>query len=407
MMKIISNFVDGKLTKENPSNFIPLFKPTTGEEYAHVPITTKEEFNIIIDKMKIAQSSWADTAVTKRSNILFKFKSLIEKDFDGIAKIISEEHGKVFSDAKGSLQRGLEVVDFACGIPHLLKGNHSINVGSNVDSFDIRQPLGICAGITPFNFPAMVPMWMFPLSIACGNAFMLKPSEKVPQCSLRLAELLTEAGLPENVLTLVNGDKSVVDLILQSPDISSVSFVGSTPVAKYIYTECAKYNKRVQALGGAKNHMLIMEDANLEDAVNGLIGAAFGSGGERCMATSVAIPIGKIQKPFMDLLKEKASLIKVGESLDTQSEMGPLITKEHKQKVLSYIDKGIKEGADLEMDGRNISLQGFENGNFVGPTIFNNVKTDMTIYQEEIFGPVLSVLNMDNFDQAIEAINKH
>ena len=219
MMKIISNFVDGKLTKENPSNFIPLFKPTTGEEYAHVPITTKEEFNIIIDKMKIAQSSWADTAVTKRSNILFKFKSLIEKDFDGIAKIISEEHGKVFSDAKGSLQRGLEVVDFACGIPHLLKGNHSINVGSNVDSFDIRQPLGICAGITPFNFPAMVPMWMFPLSIACGNAFMLKPLEKVPQCSLRLAELLTEAGLPENVLTLVNGDKSVVDLILQSPDI--------------------------------------------------------------------------------------------------------------------------------------------------------------------------------------------
>jgi malonate-semialdehyde dehydrogenase (acetylating)/methylmalonate-semialdehyde dehydrogenase len=388
---------DGKLTKENPSNFIPLFNPTTGEEYAHVPITTKEEFNIIIDKMKIAQSSWADTAVTKRSNILFKFKSLIEKDFDGIAKIISEEHGKVFSDAKGSLQRGLEVVDFACGIPHLLKGNHSINVGSNVDSFDIRQPLGICAGITPFNFPAMVPMWMFPLSIACGNAFMLKPSEKVPQCSLRLAELLTEAGLPENVLTLVNGDKSVVDLILQSPDISSVSFVGSTPVAKYIYTECAKYNKRVQALGGAKNHMLIMEDANLEDAVNGLIGAAFGS--------SVAIPIGKIQKPFMDLLKEKASLIKVGESLDPQSEMGPLITKEHKQKVLSYIDKGIKEGADLEMDGRNISLQGFENGNFVGPTIFNNVKTDMTIYQEEIFGPVTSVFDFNDEEEAINIAN--
>ena len=268
-MKIISNFVDGKLTNVKPSGFIPLFKPTTGEEYAHVPITTQLEFEEIIRKMKFAQKSWAETAITKRSNILFKFKSLIEKDFDNIAKIISEEHGKVFSDAKGSLQRGLEVVDFACGIPHLLKGNHSINVGTNVDSYDIRQSLGICAGITPFNFPAMVPMWMFPLSIACGNAFMLKPSEKVPQCSLRLAELITEAGLPENVLTLVNGDKSVVDLILQSPDISSVSFVGSTPVAKYIYTECAKYNKRVQALGGAKNHMLIMEDANLEDAVNG------------------------------------------------------------------------------------------------------------------------------------------
>jgi malonate-semialdehyde dehydrogenase (acetylating)/methylmalonate-semialdehyde dehydrogenase len=273
--------------------------------------------------------------------------------------------------------------------------------------FDIKQPLGICAGITPFNFPAMVPMWMFPLSIACGNAFMLKPSEKVPQCSLKLAELMSEAGLPDNVLTVVNGDKNIVDLILQCEDISSVSFVGSTPVAKYIYTECSKTNKRVQALGGAKNHMLIMEDANLEDAVNGLIGAAFGSAGERCMATSVAMPVGNIQKPFMDLLKEKASKIKVGESLDPQSEMGPLITKEHKQKVLSYIEKGVQEGAKLELDGRGISLQGYENGNFVGPTIFNNVTDGMTIYKEEIFGPVLSVLNMNNFEEAIKLINKH
>ena len=381
-MKIISNFYDGKFIKSESTDKLSLFKPTTGEEYAHIPITTDKEFQSIIDKMKIAQASWANTPITKRSSILFKFKNLIEKNFDDIARIISEEHGKVFSDAKGSLQRGLEVVDFACGIPHLLKGNHSINVGTNVDSFDIKQPLGLCAGITPFNFPAMVPMWMFPISIACGNAFMLKPSEKVPQCSLKLGELLNEAGLPENVLTIVNGDKSVVDKILQSPDISSVSFVGSTPVAKYIYTECAKYNKRVQALGGAKNHMLIMEDANLEDAVNGLIGAAFGSAGERCMATSVALPIGKIQKPFMKLLKEKASQIKVGESLDPQSEMGPLITKEHKEKVLSYIEKGVSEGAALEMDGRNINLQGFENGNFVGPTIFNNVSTDMTIYKD-------------------------
>ena len=349
-MKIISNFYDGKFIKSESTDKLSLFKPTTGEEYAHIPITTDKEFQSIIDKMKIAQASWANTPITKRSSILFKFKNLIEKNFDEIARIISEEHGKVFSDAKGSLQRGLEVVDFACGIPHLLKGNHSINVGTNVDSFDIKQPLGLCAGITPFNFPAMVPMWMFPISIACGNAFMLKPSEKVPQCSLKLGELLNEAGLPENVLTIVNGDKSVVDKILQSPDISSVSFVGSTPVAKYIYTECAKYNKRVQALGGAKNHMLIMEDANLEDAVNGLIGAAFGSAGERCMATSVALPIGKIQKPFMKLLKEKASQIKVGESLDPQSEMGPLITKEHKEKVLSYIEKGVSEGAALEMD---------------------------------------------------------
>ena len=253
----------------------------------------------------------------------------------------------------------------------------------------------------------MVPMWMFPLSIACGNAFMLKPSEKVPQCSLKLAELISEAGLPDNILTVVNGDKNVVDLILQSEDISSVSFVGSTPVAKYIYTECSKTNKRVQALGGAKNHMVIMEDANLEDAVNGLIGAAFGSAGERCMATSVAMPIGKIQKPFMDLLKEKANKIKVGESLDPQSEMGPLITKEHKQKVLSYIEKGVEEGAKLELDGRRISLQGYENGNFVGPTIFNDVSENMSIYKEEIFGPVLSVLNMNNFEGALNLINKH
>tara|TARA_A100001035_G_scaffold15570_1_gene10721 strand:+ start:4 stop:1494 length:1491 start_codon:yes stop_codon:yes gene_type:complete len=406
-MKIIENFSDSKLISSNSEDFIKLYKPSTGEEYAHVPKTTKDEFEKIINKMKLAQPLWANTPITKRSEILFKFKNLIEKNFDLIAKIISEEHGKVFSDAKGSLQRGLEVVDFACGIPHLLKGNHSINVGTNVDLFDIKQPLGICAGITPFNFPAMVPMWMFPLSIACGNAFMLKPSEKVPQCSLKLAELMSEAGLPDNVLTVVNGDKNIVDLILHCEDISSVSFVGSTPVAKYIYTECSKTNKRVQALGGAKNHMLIMEDANLEDAVNGLIGAAFGSAGERCMATSVAMPVGNIQKPFMDLLKEKASKIKVGESLDPQSEMGPLITKEHKQKVLSYIEKGVQEGAKLELDGRGISLQGYENGNFVGPTIFNNVTDGMTIYKEEIFGPVLSVLNMNNFEEAIKLINKH
>ena len=406
-MKIIENFSDSKGISSNSEDFIKLYKPSTGEEYAHVPKTTRDEFEKIINKMKLAQPLWANTPITKRSEILFKFKNLIEKNFDLIAKIISEEHGKVFSDAKGSLQRGLEVVDFACGIPHLLKGNHSINVGTNVDLFDIKQPLGICAGITPFNFPAMVPMWMFPLSIACGNAFMLKPSEKVPQCSLKLAELMSEAGLPDNVLTVVNGDKNIVDLILHCEDISSVSFVGSTPVAKYIYTECSKTNKRVQALGGAKNHMLIMEDANLEDAVNGLIGAAFGSAGERCMATSVAMPVGNIQKPFMDLLKEKASKIKVGESLDPQSEMGPLITKEHKQKVLSYIEKGVQEGAKLELDGRGISLQGYENGNFVGPTIFNNVTDGMTIYKEEIFGPVLSVLNMNNFEEAIKLINKH
>ena len=403
----INNFIGGKNVASETDNYMSLSKPTTGEEYAKVPITTKKEFNKVIEEMKIAQLEWAETALTKRSSILFKFKNLIEKNFDEIATIISNEHGKVFSDAKGSLQRGLEVVDFACGIPHLLKGSHSINVGTNVDSFDIRQPLGISAGITPFNFPAMVPMWMFPISIACGNAFLLKPSEKVPQCSMKLAELFSEAGLPDNILNIIHGDKSVVDFILQSPDIASVSFVGSTPVAQYIYSQSAKYNKKVQALGGAKNHMVIMEDANLEDAVNGLIGAAFGSAGERCMATSVALPVGKIQKPFMELLMKKANSIKVGSSLDSNSEMGPLITKEHKAKVLKFIESGVSEGAKLEMDGRDISLQGFENGNFVGPTIFNNVTKDMTIYKEEIFGPVLSVVNVNSYKEAIDHVNGH
>ena len=406
-MNLIEHFVGGKIIPGSSEKKGKVFNPATGEQEKEVRLASQNDLDQAVVIAKKAFETWSIKPSLQRARIMFKFKELIEKNYDELTKLIVSEHGKVYEDAKGSLTRGLEVVEFACGIPHLLKGEFSENVGTDVDSWSMRQPLGVVAGITPFNFPAMVPMWMFPLSIACGNAFMLKPSEKVPQCSLRLAELLSEAGLPENVLTIVNGDKSVVDLIIQSPDISSVSFVGSTPVAKYIYTECSKNNKRVQALGGAKNHMLIMEDANLEDAVNGLIGAAFGSAGERCMATSVAIPIGEIQKPFMELLKEKTSKIKVGESLDPHSEMGPLITKEHKQKVLSYIEKGISEGADLEIDGRDLTLQGFDSGNFVGPTIFNNVSTNMTIYKEEIFGPVLSVVNLKNFEQAMQIINDH
>src|SRR6056300_666416 len=404
-MKNIFHFVDGKEFKGDSKRTSDVFNPATGEVQAKVSLASKNDVDVAVKNANEAFKEWSLTPPITRARILFKYKELIEKNSDELTKLIVAEHGKVYDDAKGSLTRGLEVVEFACGIPHLLKGEFTENVGKGVDSWSMRQPLGVCAGITPFNFPAMVPMWMFPMAIACGNAFMLKPSEKVPQCSLKLGELLHEAGLPENVLTIINGDKRVVDNILQSPDIASVSFVGSTSVAKYIYTECAKYNKRVQALGGAKNHMLIMEDANLEDAVNGLIGAAFGSAGERCMATSVALRIGKIQKPFMELLKEKVSQIKVGESLDPQSEMGPLITKEHQQKVLNYIEKGISEGATLEMDGRNLNLQGFENGNFVGPTIFNNVSTDMTIYREEIFGPVLSVIILNHFNVALKIIN--
>ena len=406
-MKLIEHFVGGKIIPGKSEKKGKVFNPATGEQEKEVRLASSGDLDQAVVIAKKAFETWSLKPSLQRARVMFKFKELIEKNSDELTQLIVSEHGKVYEDAKGSLTRGLEVVEFACGIPHLLKGEFSENVGTDVDSWSMRQPLGVVAGITPFNFPAMVPMWMFPLSIACGNAFMLKPSEKVPQCSLKLAELMSEAGLPDNILTVVNGDKNIVDLILRCEDISSVSFVGSTPVAKYIYTECSKTNKRVQALGGAKNHMLIMEDANLEDAVNGLIGAAFGSAGERCMATSVAMPIGKIQKPFMDLLKEKASKIKVGESLDPQSEMGPLITKEHKQKVLSYIEKGVEEGAKLELDGRGISLQGYENGNFVGPTIFNDVSEDMSIYKEEIFGPVLSVLNMNNFEDALNLINKH
>ena len=406
-MNLLEHYVGGKLISGSSDRKSKVFNPATGEQESEVRLASKSDLDQAVEVAQKAFETWSLKPALQRARVMFKFKELIEKNADELTKLIVSEHGKVYEDAKGSLTRGLEVVEYACGIPNLLKGEFSENVGTNVDSWSMRQPLGVVAGITPFNFPAMVPMWMFPISIACGNAFLLKPSEKVPQCSMKLAELFSKAGLPDNILNIIHGDKSVVDFILQSPDIASVSFVGSTPVAQYIYSESAKYNKKVQALGGAKNHMVIMEDANLEDAVNGLIGAAFGSAGERCMATSVALPVGKIQKPFMELLMKKANSIKVGSSLDSNSEMGPLITKEHKAKVLKFIESGVSEGAKLEMDGRDISLQGFENGNFVGPTIFNNVTKDMTIYKEEIFGPVLSVVNVNSYKDAIDHVNGH
>ena len=406
-MKTVNHFIDGKIFSDSKSRKGPIFNPAIGEQIAEVELASKATVEKAIESSSKAFLKWSKTTPISRSRILSKYKDLLIKNMEELAVMVSEQHGKTIADAKGSIQRGIEVVEYATGITDSLKGDHSSSVGTNVDSHTLRQPIGVCAGITPFNFPAMVPMWMYPISIACGNTFVLKPSEKDPSCPMRLAEIAIEAGLPAGVLNVVNGDKEAVDTLLENKTVQAISFVGSTPIAEYVYHTGTKNNKRVQALGGAKNHMLSMEDANLEDAVNGLIGAAFGSAGERCMATSVAIPIGKIQKPFMELLKEKTSTIKVGESLDPLSEMGPLITKEHKQKVLSYIEKGIAEGADLEMDGRKISLQGFENGNFVGPTIFNNVKTDMTIYKEEIFGPVLSVVNLDDFEKAMSVINEH
>ena len=321
--------------------------------------------------------------------------------------MIVSEHGKVYEDAKGSLTRGLEVVEFACGIPQMLKGDFTENVGTNIDSWSVRQPLGVCAGITPFNFPAMVPMWMFPMAIACGNTFVLKPSEKDPSCPLKLAELFSEAGLPDGVLNVVNGDKEVVDAILEHKDISAVSFVGSTPIAKYIYENAAKNEKRVQALGGAKNHCVVMPDCDLDQAVNGLMGAAYGSAGERCMAQSVAVAVGNVGDKLVDELSKKVEALKIGPGMDQNSEMGPLVTKEHLERVRGYVDLGIKEGADLVVDGRDIKLQGYEDGYYIGGCLFDNVKKDMRIYKEEIFGPVLSVVRAKDFNEALNLINDH
>ena len=336
-----------------------------------------------------------------------RYKELIEKNSDLLAKMIVSEHGKVYEDAKGSLTRGLEVVEFACGIPQMLKGDFTENVGTNIDSWSMRQPLGVCAGITPFNFPAMVPMWMFPMAIACGNTFILKPSEKDPSCPLKLAELFSEAGLPDGVLNVVNGDKEVVDAILEHKDISAVSFVGSTPIAKYIYENAAKNEKRVQALGGAKNHCVVMPDCDLDQAVNGLMGAAYGSAGERCMAQSVAVAVGNVGDKLVGELSKKVEALKIGPGMDKSSEMGPLVTKEHLERVRGYVDLGIKEGADLVVDGRDIKLQGYEDGYYIGGCLFDNVKKDMRIYKEEIFGPVLSVVRAKDFDEALNLINDH
>ena len=406
-MKIIEHFVGGKLTSGKSDRKGKVFNPATGEQEKEVVLASKADLD---DAVKVAQTAfetWSLKPALQRARIIFKFKELIEKNSDELAELIVAEHGKVYEDAKGSLTRGLEVVEFACGIPHLLKGEFSENVGTNVDSYSMRQPLGVVAGITPFNFPAMVPMWMFPIAIACGNTFILKPSEKDPSCSIRLAELFKEAGLPDGVLNVVHGDKESVDAILTNPDIKAVSFVGSTPIAKYIYENSAKNEKRVQALGGAKNHLVVMPDCDLDGAVNGLMGAAYGSAGERCMAQSVAVAVGGIGDKLVKSLAKKVETLKVGPGMDKMSEMGPLVTKEHLEKVKGYVDLGEKEGAKLVVDGRNFKIQGYEKGFFIGGCLFDRVTKDMRIYKEEIFGPVLSVVRAKDFDEALKLVNDH
>ena len=406
-MSLIKHFINGRIYESSSKRTSKVFNPATGEESSKVSLASKSDVDLAVQKAKEAFLNWSSKPPVIRARVLFKFKEIIEKNSDFLTKLIVSEHGKVYEDAKGSLTRGLEVVEFACGIPQLLKGEFTENVGTDVDSWSTRQPLGVCAGITPFNFPAMVPMWMFPLSIACGNTFILKPSEKDPSCSMKLAELFTEAGLPDGVFNVVNGDKEAVDALLTNKNVSAISFVGSTPIAKYIYETAAKNEKRVQSLGGAKNHCVVMPDCDIDQAVNGLIGAAYGSAGERCMAQSVAVAVGDVGDILVSKLAKKVEALKVGPGLDEKSEMGPLVTKEHLEKVKNYLDIGVKEGAKLVVDGRKVKLQGFEKGFYLGGCLFDQVKSNMRIYKEEIFGPVLSVVRVKDFESAVKLVDEH
>lgn len=407
---MISNFINNQHATSQSERVQPVFDPATGQVQNQVLLSTRNEVEMAIEQAQQAFSGWATTTPLNRSRVMFKFKTLLEENRDELAEIISREHGKVFSDALGEITRGLEVVEFACGIPHLLKGEHSLNVGTGVDAHSQMMPLGVVAGISPFNFPVMVPMWMFPIALAAGNTFILKPSEKNPSAPLYLAELLKQAGLPDGVFNVVQGDKEAVDTLLQDERIQAVSFVGSTPIAEYIYSEGAKYGKRVQALGGAKNHMVVMPDAEIDGAVNALMGAAYGAAGERCMAISVAVAVGdEVADALVARLQDKLATLKVGAGYgqSIENDMGPLITVEHKQKVCGYIQEGVNEGATLVVDGREHPLAKSSDGFFVGGSLFDHVTSQMSIYQEEIFGPVLCVLRVDSYEQAISLINEH
>ncbi|MCZ6817110.1 MAG: CoA-acylating methylmalonate-semialdehyde dehydrogenase [Planctomycetota bacterium] len=407
MTKSLSHFISGKPVAGHGDRFGEVYNPATGEIAAKVPFASAGEVDDAVKAAAAAFPEWAATPPSRRAQIMFKFNELLDTHRDELARLITAEHGKVLSDAAGSLQRGIEVVEFACGIPHLLRGDFTESVGTGIDSWSVRQPVGVCAGITPFNFPAMVPMWMFPLAITCGNTFILKPSEKDPSCSLRLAEILTEAGLPDGVFNVINGDKVAVDALLEHPAVDAISFVGSTPIAEYIYAKGSAAGKRVQALGGAKNHMVVMPDADLEMASDALMGSAYGSAGERCMAISVAVAVGDVADPLIQRLTHKVSALKVGPGNDPESEMGPLVTGQHMEKVISYVDLGVEEGADLVVDGRGLTLQGYENGFYLGGCLFDNVTPGMRIYKEEIFGPVLSVVREPDFDSATQLVNDH
>ncbi|TFH85672.1 CoA-acylating methylmalonate-semialdehyde dehydrogenase [Billgrantia azerbaijanica] len=409
-MNQIQHFLNGSIVEGRSGRFAPVYNPATGAQSAEVALASADETREAIRIADEAFAAWSRITPLKRSRILFKFKALVEAHADELARLIASEHGKVFSDAKGEVTRGLEVVEFACGIPHLQKGEHSMNVGTGVDSYSMMQPLGVCAGISPFNFPAMVPLWMFPIALACGNTFVMKPSEKDPSTPLRLAELLQEAGLPDGVFNVVNGDKEAVDVLLTDARVQAVSFVGSTPIAEYIYATASAHGKRVQALGGAKNHMVVMPDADLDQAVGALMGAAYGSAGERCMAISVAVPVGQeTAERLREKLVAELAKLRVGPGLvdGPDNDMGPLVTREHLEKVKGYIQTGVDEGAELVVDGRDAVIEGAGNGYFVGGSLFDHVTPGMRIHNEEIFGPVLAIARADSYDDAVKMINDH
>jgi malonate-semialdehyde dehydrogenase (acetylating)/methylmalonate-semialdehyde dehydrogenase len=408
MTKKLHHFIDGKLVEGQSGRMGDVFNPATGDVTAQVPMASADEVRTVIASSAAALPGWAGTPPARRTQVLFKFRELLIKHMDELAELLSSEHGKTLPDAKGELGRGLEVVEFSCGIPQALKGEYSENVGSNVDSYTIRQPVGVVAGITPFNFPAMVPMWMYPVAIACGNTFILKPSERDPSVAIRVAELASEAGLPNGVLNVVNGDKEAVDTLLTDPNVSAISFVGSTAIGEYIYkTGCAN-GKRVQALCGAKNHLVVLPDADMAQTTDALMGAGYGSAGERCMAISVAVAVGDdTADELIKRLEPKIRALKVGPHSDPDSEMGPVISRDSLDRIKGYVDAGVQAGAELVVDGRDISLQGYENGYFVGGCLFDKVTPDMSIYTDEIFGPVLAVVRAKDYEEALGLVNDH
>ena len=407
MTRTVSHWIGGQVVAGASGRQSDVFNPAIGEPVAKVDLASKAEIDKAVANAHAAYLEWREVTPLRRARVMFKFKELVEANHRQLAEMITTEHGKTVSDAMGEVVRGLEVVEYACGIPQMLKGEFTEQVGSGVDAWTTREPLGVVAGITPFNFPAMVPMWMFPMAIACGNAFILKPSERDPTISIRLGELLKEAGLPDGVFNVVQGDKEAVDGLLHHKDLQAISFVGSTPIAEYIYTTGTATGKRVQALGGAKNHMVVMPDADLDQAADALMGAGYGSAGERCMAISVAVTVGDAGDKLVEKLAPQVRALKIGPGMDEEVEMGPLVTREHREKVLGYVNKGVEEGAELVVDGRDFSMQGYEKGHFMGGCLFDHVTPDMTIYKEEIFGPVLSVVRADDFEQALKLVNDH